>query len=162
MLFSALASAYVVRRGLSDDWVALKLPGVFYSTGVLLILASMSLEIARRSYRARKRDQFRVWWFGGVALAGLFAGTQLYGWKTVVPENMSVSSSPSVGFFFVLTGSFVLFVAGAVLQLIWVGVNTLRRNGVEGTSRQIELASYYWHYLDAVWLCLLVMFYLGS
>jgi cytochrome c oxidase subunit 3 len=162
MLFSALASAYVVRRGLSDDWVPLQLPSLFNVSGILLVLSSVLLEAGRRRYEPGKRDPFRIFWFGGAAVGVLFAVTQVYWWSTVAPANMSVTSSPAMGFFLVLTGSFVLFLAGAVMRLVWVGIDAVRGDQVPRASERIKTAAYYWHYLDGLWLCLLMLFYLGN
>ena len=58
MLLSALSSAYVVRRGLSNDWVPLHLPAAVPASAILLVLSSVAVEIGRRSLGADKHSRF--------------------------------------------------------------------------------------------------------
>ena len=49
MLFTALSSAYIVRAGASSDWVAIAMPRVLLlSTGIILV-SSVTMEVARRN-----------------------------------------------------------------------------------------------------------------
>src|SRR6266550_1629058 len=58
MFFAALTSAFIVRRGLSDDWISTGLPGVLWLNTAVLLASSAVLELARRALRAGKRESF--------------------------------------------------------------------------------------------------------
>ena len=51
MMFAALTSAFVVRRGLSNDWVHLEIPRMLWLNTAVLLLSSAVLESARRRLR---------------------------------------------------------------------------------------------------------------
>src|SRR5882724_11533308 len=51
MLFAAFTSAFIVRRGLSDDWVHLPLPPILWANTAVLFASSIVLELARRALR---------------------------------------------------------------------------------------------------------------
>src|SRR5436309_1224196 len=72
MVFAALTSALVVRRGLGDDWLSMPKPTVLWiNTGVLLA-SSVALEMARRALRSGARNRFNGWWTIGTALGMAF------------------------------------------------------------------------------------------
>ena len=63
MVFAALTSAFVVRRGLTDmnEWVSIhKPPILFWNTGILL-LSSFLLDLSRRALKAGARTRFNLW-----------------------------------------------------------------------------------------------------
>src|SRR3989440_8736077 len=68
MVFAALTSALVVRRGLSDDWASMAKPGILWVNTAVLLASSLALEMARRSLKAGARARFNVWWTAGTAL----------------------------------------------------------------------------------------------
>src|ERR1051325_564112 len=55
MLFTSLSSAYIVRSGAMTDWFPIAVPRVLFGSTTLLLLASVSIEIARRKL---KQDLF--------------------------------------------------------------------------------------------------------
>src|SRR5215831_20909279 len=52
MVFAAFTSAFVVRRGLSDDWATMPKPPILLVNTVVLLLSSILLDQARRSLKA--------------------------------------------------------------------------------------------------------------
>jgi heme/copper-type cytochrome/quinol oxidase subunit 3 len=131
MLFAAFGSAYVVRRGISDDWVSLTLPGVLYASVLPCVAVSMAVEAARRS--ARRRQMFLVC---GALFASIFVALHVYGWRQVG----HLSTSPAAAFFFIIDGAFLLCVIGGAFLIT-------------------RVQSHYWRYLNALWLLLLAFFY---
>src|SRR5262252_6948120 len=80
MFFAALSSAFIVRRGLSNDWVHTEMPVVlWFNTGVLLA-SSVALELARRALKAGKRETFNRCWILGAALGVIFLLGQYAAW----------------------------------------------------------------------------------
>src|SRR5258706_15886801 len=72
MFFAALTSAFIVRRGLSSDWVSTQLPPVIWFSTTALLASSVVLELARRALKAGKRESFNRLWIAGSALGVLF------------------------------------------------------------------------------------------
>src|SRR5436190_11018739 len=65
MFFAALTSAFVVRRGLSEDWIHTQLPGVIWFSTAVLLASSAALEFARRELKAGRRAGFNRLWIVG-------------------------------------------------------------------------------------------------
>src|SRR5579862_4434680 len=72
MVFAALTSAFVVRRGLSDDWASMHKPPILWVNTVVLLLSSFVLDLSRRALKAGNRSRFNLWWTFGTALGILF------------------------------------------------------------------------------------------
>jgi len=159
MLLAALTSAYIVRRGLAGDWMPVQLPAALPSSVLVFILSSLVLEIGRRRFNVHRA--FTGMWFSGAALGVVFIGMQAYTWSQISQSSVSAAGSPAAAFLYVLTGTFVVFVIGAVAALFRAGACAGRGNR-EASSTRLTLAAYYWHYLDAFWIYLLVLFYLRS
>src|SRR5215469_1354500 len=72
MVFAAFTSAFVVRRGLSDDWATMPKPPILLVNTVVLLLSSILLDQARRSLKAGDRSKFNFWWTGATVLGITF------------------------------------------------------------------------------------------
>src|SRR5437667_7954322 len=65
MFFAALTSAFVVRRGLSSDWIHSALPPVIFLSTAVLLASSVILEMARAALKAGRRERFNRLWTAG-------------------------------------------------------------------------------------------------
>ena len=57
MVFAALTSAFVVRRGLSDDWASMHKPPILWVNTVVLLASSVVLDLSRRALKSRQSQQ---------------------------------------------------------------------------------------------------------
>src|SRR5580698_11354319 len=64
MVFAAFTSAFVVRKGLSDDWVSMPKPPILFINTAVLLVSSAAIEAARRALRSGNRSRFNSWWTG--------------------------------------------------------------------------------------------------
>jgi heme/copper-type cytochrome/quinol oxidase subunit 3 len=161
MLMAALTSAYIVRRGLGSDWQPVHLPLVVPGGVLLLVLSSVALEIGRRAHKAYRHRAFVRAWFAGIVLGAVFVLAQVYGWQEISRAGLSMGTSPAAAFLFVITGLFVALVIGTLTLLVSGGLQMLGGNPDTGQPR-VAVARYYWHYLDCLWIYLLILFYLRS
>src|ERR1700724_3183649 len=76
MVFAALTSALVVRRGLSDDWTSMAKPPILWVNTAVLLASSAALEMARRALKAGVRGRVNTWWTMGTGLGLLVLGGQ--------------------------------------------------------------------------------------
>jgi cytochrome c oxidase subunit 3 len=159
MLFLAIISAFVVRRGLGSDWVPLHLPVlVWWNTGVLL-LSSVTLEIGRRALRATGRNATWAWTTFGLGVA--FLAGQVMAWGQLMSRGVSMGATRYGSFFYVLTGlhavHLVAGVAGLLAAALWP------QAGWKDVSRgsAVKVAGVYWHFMDILWLGILLLLVLG-
>jgi cytochrome c oxidase subunit 3 len=159
MVFAALTSALVVRRGLSDDWASMAKPQILWVNTAVLLVSSLMLEIARRALKNGTRARFNVWWTIGAGLGLLFLGGQWLAWQQLKNAGIFVSSNPSSSFFYVLTASHAFHLVGGVIALIYVDVQALLFRLGPAKRTAVDISTVFWHFLDGLWLYLMLLFY---
>jgi cytochrome c oxidase subunit 3 len=160
MFFMALVSAYVVRKGSSSDWTSLSFPRLVWFNTAILLASSLTLEIARRRLIQSDVSAFRTVWSITTALGFVFLGGQLVVWRQLVGQGVFMASNPASSFFYVFTGAHALHIVGGVGALLFVSFRNFDRAKVSRATA-VDLTSYFWHFLDALWVFLAVLLYLG-
>ena len=158
MFFAALTSAFIVRRGLSDDWISTKFPPLLWLNTAVLVASSAVLELARRALKAGKRERFNLFWMGGSALGVVFLLGQYAAWRELSAQGIYLATNPSSSFFYVLTAAHAVHLIGGVVALLYVSVQALRLRLGPGKRTAIDVTAAYWHFLDGLWIYLLILF----
>lgn len=157
MFFAAFTSAMVVRRGLSDDWISTPLPGILWANTAVLLASSAALELGRRKLRTGARAGFNLYWCAGTLLGALFLAGQYAAWQQMNARGVYIATNPSSSFFFLLTVSHAVHLAGGVLALLYVGVQALRLRLGPGRRTAVEVSAIYWHFVDGLWIYLMLL-----
>jgi len=152
MLFAAFTSAMVVRRGMSFDWVSIALPRVLWLNTGILIASSLTLEFARHSLAERAPINFIRWLTATVVLGLGFLAGQLVAWRELAARGVYLATNPSSSFFYVLTATHAVHLAGGVLALGYVVFRAVRM--ARGWQRRtaLDVTAIYWHFMDALWI----------
>jgi cytochrome c oxidase subunit III len=161
MFFMAMASAYIYLRANSNRWVPLHLPWIIWVNTALLLLSSGVMEFARRRLALADVDQFRRLWAVATTLGVLFLIGQLVAWRQFVLAGFYVSTNQASSFFYIFTGLHGLHLLGGICALLYVSFRKFEKAKVS-RSVAAEVASYYWHFMDGLWLFLLALLYLGK
>jgi cytochrome c oxidase subunit III len=163
MTFAALTSALVVRKGGALDWRHFTLPSILYLNTVILFASSVTLEISRRQVaafmgglRSKVANPAR-WLYVTLFLGLLFVVGQYIAWRQLSAQGLYLATNPSSSFFYVLTAAHALHVLGGLGGLVRVihklGQSVLRRSTLDATSR-------YWHFMDVLWVYLLLLLWM--
>jgi cytochrome c oxidase subunit III len=161
MFFMAMASAYIYLRAHSNRWVPLHLPWIVWVNTALLLLSSGAMELARRRLALGDIRQFRKLWFVTTTLGMLFLIGQLVAWRQFVLAGFYVATNQASSFFYIFTGLHGLHLLGGICALLYVAFRKFEKAKVS-RSVAAEVASYYWHFMDALWIFLLALLYLGK
>ena len=161
MFFMALASAFLVRRGTSGDWIPVHLPTVLWLNTLALIASSVTLERARRSLSRLDLSGFRNLWMVTTVLGALFLIGQLVAWRQLVVQGVFMASNPASSFFYIFTAAHGLHLLGGVGALLYVLIRKFDNTRI-ALPTAAEIASYYWHFMDGLWIFLLALLYLGK
>ena len=164
MMFAAFTSALVVRKGSSLDWRHFALPSILYFNTFLLLMSSVTLEVARRRVTAfmgglrQENENPARWLYITLFLGLLFVVGQYIAWHQLSAEGVFLATNPSSSFFYVLTATHALHVLGGLGGIIFVirelNRSALRRNTLVATAR-------YWHYMDVLWIYLLLLLWIN-
>jgi cytochrome c oxidase subunit III len=158
MAFAAFTSAFVVRRGISNDWVALPLPRIVWLNTAVLLFSSLMLELARRSLKSGRRTAFNRYWTAGTVLGALFLLGQAFVWMQLNAAGIFVATNPSSSFFYLLTAAHGLHIFGGLTALVYVDVQALRLRLGPGKRTAVDVSALFWHFVDGLWLYLMVLF----
>jgi len=160
MFFMALASAFIVLRRGSPTWVTVHLPRILWVNTLILLGSSFSLEQARSRLGRADVAGFRRLWSLTTALGFLFVAGQLAAWRQLVAEGMYIASNQASSFFYIFTGAHAVHLLGGVVALLFVTMRNFEKSQIS-ISTAAEITSYYWHFMDGLWVFLLVLLYLG-
>jgi len=160
MMFAGLTSAYIVKRN-QTKWQDFDLPVVFYYSTLVIILSSVSIYLALKSFKAREMGRYKVLMALTATLGVLFAVLQLEGFSYLNSHGIKLlgeGSNSAASFLFVIISLHVLHVFGGVIALLIIFVRSYSRKVKNYNSLPIEIVSTYWHFVDFLWIYLLLFF----
>ena len=161
MVFAAFTSAMVVRSGMGGDWNALALPGVLWFSTAVLLVSSLTIEIAKRRMRAGLGQELRTWLAVTLGLGMAFMVSQVVGWAELSARGIYMASNPSSSFFYLLTAAHAVHIVGGLLALTYAVFRVWRRAVWATQSAAVEATTIYWHFMDGLWVFLLALLSLG-
>jgi cytochrome c oxidase subunit 3 len=164
MFFGGLFGAYFTIRSAAPRWPPEGTPHLttLYAAVLTAILVSSSVTMQFGVWAIRRNDQRRLMlWLVVTLVLGLgFLAGQANEYRTLIGEGMTLSSGVFGSTFFTLTGFHGAHVAGGAAFILIV---LLRARSGQFTARYhdtVEMASYYWHFVDVVWIGLFSTIYL--
>lgn len=162
MFFAALFAMYFTLRAQAPEWPPAGVdldpwpPALFTS---LLVISSGTMQLAVRRIRAGNVAGMRAWIYVTGLLALAFLGGQVREWVTA---DFEISTSAYGSAFYTMTGFHALHVAaGLILMMVVLG--RAAAGAYSGREHAgVEAATYYWHFVDAVWIAMFsTIFLLG-
>jgi len=163
-LFCTLIVVYLtfLRASQSGPTAAvLSLPLVI-STTVCLLSSSVTVHLAERSLQSRSRSGFVRWWSATILLGIVFLASTAYEWNTlIVRHGVTISRNLFGTTYYTLVGFHALHVTlGVIVMLTLLGLTL--RDDVIASGKQVggQLVSWYWHFVDGVWVVVFTVVYL--
>jgi cytochrome c oxidase subunit 3 len=151
MVFVSFTSALIVRRGLSFDWQPTAFPRILWLNAAVLVLSSLTVELARQALHRGSTAKFRRWWWISTALGAAFLGGQVLAWRQLAASGVYLSTNPSSSFLYLLSGAHGVHLVGGVIALLVVAL----RPPVSHVPA--EAIALYWHFMDGLWIYLLMV-----
>lgn len=163
MMFGGFTSAYVVRRA-AGNWLEFKLPDIFFVNTAVILASSVTLHLAYKGFLARKEAQYKGMLLATFALGLIFVVLQYQGWQALNAIGATFTVNPSSSFIYVISGLHAAHVLGGIGALTVALAHayllpykpTLRR------KQRFELVVQYWHFVDLLWVYLVVFFMLNG
>jgi len=153
MFFSGLFAALFTIRAHIGVWppkgteLDVLQAGIFT---LLLVASSFTFQMGVFAIENRRRQVAKYWVYASMVLGTLFLGNQIYEW-THLTTRWYTNSYGSV--FFITTGLHGLHVfIGIVAMVFLLGRLRGRIGGDPGELSAFQGVSYYWHFVDVVWI----------
>lgn len=159
MLFAAFTSAYIVRQA-AGNWLEFRLPDIFYiNTGVIL-LSSAALHGSYLAFKRGKTQAYRVLLVITLILGLAFLALQYQGWQALTEIGVGLTTNPSGSFVYVISGVHAAHILGGIAALVVAIIHAmaLPHKVTKARKLRFELTSIYWHFVDFLWIYLLVFF----
>jgi len=168
-LFLVFIGAYFMRMdtthggiaaGQMRMWVPLDEPGLLWVNTIVLVLASIAIQLAHSHAGATNIAGMRNYFNTAGLLTMLFLFGQAYAWRELYATGQFDVSSPAFSFFVLLTAVHGLHLLGGLV--VWTRTAGRLRRGLERADlievaalrQSIQLCATYWHYLLMIWLVL--------
>jgi len=180
MIFISFSSAYVVRQGLPTldprtnallhDWFPVPLPRLLLLNTIVLLISSVTMELARRQAARRALARFssassvtvaakeEISWLALTVVLGLsFLTGQWMAWRELAAGGFYLGSSPSSSFVYLLTGMHGVHLFGGVVALLAAGVASVLGRRADSQSIAVDVTGWYWHFMAALWIYILCL-----
>jgi cytochrome c oxidase subunit 3 len=159
MLFAALTSAYIVRQA-EGNWMIFDLPNLFYINTAVILVSSFTMQWAYWTAKNDRLEQTKLA-LGITTILGIaFLIGQFLAWGEMIQQDIyfvgSRGSAVSGSFVYVLSGLHGVHIISGVIFLMIVLNSTLRYKVHSRNMTQMEMCTTYWHFLDGLWLYLLL------
>lgn len=176
MFFAGLFAMYfTLRATVPEEWAVqtekLNVTFAAINTTVLLlssVTCQMGVWAAERFQPVRSGSLLNVrgwgmneWMTLTYIMGAFFIGGQVFEYAELVHEGLTISSSPYGSVFYLTTGFHGLHVVGGLIAFLFLlGRSfTSKRFGHHEATTAI-VTSYYWHFVDVVWIALFATIYL--
>ncbi|TDU87058.1 cytochrome c oxidase subunit 3 [Kribbella voronezhensis] len=184
MFFAALFAAYFTIRsvttaaaaaGTESLWEAstamLNVPFASVNTFILVassftcqagVFAAEHGKVGRTGALANIRSWgMREWFILTYLMGAVFIAGQVTEYAKLVHEGVTIASSPYGSVFYLTTGFHGLHVTGGLIAFVFVLARTyMARKFTHEQAVSAIVVSYYWHFVDVVWIALFATIYL--
>jgi cytochrome c oxidase subunit III len=177
MFFAALFAMYFTIRSVSKGdgvtWPHAHLDIPYASVNTLILLLSsvtcqMGVFAAERGQVGRlggvlnmRRWGLREWYVLSLLMGAVFVAGQANEYRTLVEEGTTISSSAYGSVFYLTTGFHALHVTGGLFAFLFMlGRTYAAKRWTHEQATSAIVVSYYWHFVDAVWVGLFFTIYI--
>jgi cytochrome c oxidase subunit III len=155
MMFAGLTSAYVVRRN-QANWVGFEIPFVFWYSTAVIVLSSVTMMLAVRNFKQRMMAKYRSLLTVTFLLGVVFVAMQVVGFFQFIQNGLALGKTNSVDFLYVIVGLHALHVIGGVVALAVMFAKAFSIKVKNYNSVPVEVMATYWHFVDVLWVYLLL------
>jgi cytochrome c oxidase subunit 3 len=165
MFFAALFAMYFTLRAVNPDiWKLetemLNIPFSAANT-TILVLSSVTAQLGVFAAERGDKERLRLWFIITFLMGAVFVGGQAFEYAELVHEGLTLSSSPFGSVFYITTGFHALHVTGGLVAFLFVLARSyVRPKMTQGLATSAVVTSYYWHFVDVVWIGLFATIYL--
>ena len=173
MFFAALFAMYFSLRVQSPlmwehETEKLQVPFALINT-IILVLSSFTAQFGvfaaeRMQPRATGLSPFKwgmvEWFIISYVMGALFVSGQVWEYSNLIAEHVALDSNSYGSAFYITTGFHALHVTGGLIAfLIVIGRTFAAKKFGHAEANSAIVVSYYWHFVDVVWIALFLIIY---
>jgi cytochrome c oxidase subunit 3 len=161
MMFAGLTSAHIVKKG-QANWLEFEMPSFFLASTVVILLSSFTIQMALKKYKEQNANAYRGFMAVTAILGVVFMILQIQGFMALNANSIALigpRSNSAASFLFVIVTLHLLHVLGGVIALIGVSFGSFSAKNKLNNILPVELVSTYWHFVDILWIYLVIFLY---
>ncbi len=166
-LFIGFSFAYVYSR-VQNGQAPVEIPLLFYFNTILLLASSYALVQTKRAYETDQTGRYKLLLWVTLGLSIAFLVAQILAWQQLLAMNIQLTSSNMSSYLYVISAMHFIHVIGGIPFLMYF-IRDARKRLVEPASvlvylsdpdkkRRLTVLSIYWHFLDGLWIYLILFF----
>ena len=165
MFFAALFAMYFTLRAVNPQLWAnetqlLNIPFASINTTVL-VLSSVTCQLGVFAAERGDVKLLRRWFSITFLMGAFFVAGQITEYTNLVREGITLSSSAYGSAFYLTTGFHGMHVTGGLIAFLFVLATTyVSKRFTHDQATRAVVVSYYWHFVDVVWIALFFMIYI--
>ncbi len=155
MMFAGLTSAYIVKRN-QANWLSFELPIAFWYSTAAILASSVTIWMAVKKFKSREMPAYRRLTTATFVLGLLFLGLQVAGFVTLAGHGLPMQKNVAVSFLYVIVGLHAAHVLGGLVALMVMFFKAYSKSVRNYNPVSVEVMATYWHFVDFLWLYLLI------
>jgi cytochrome c oxidase subunit III len=166
-LFIAFCGSYIYTR-LQMKLQPVSVPILFYVNSIALIASSYTLIMAKQAYKNDDTLFYKKMLAWTLGLSIVFMIAQYFAWQQLFANNIAINSTVLGSYLYLISGVHFAHVGAGIPFLayfFWVAhtkmkepISVLLYFSDKQKERALKLLNMYWHYLDILWICLVIFF----
>lgn len=157
MMFAGLTSAFIVKSN-QTNWISIDIPLLFWLSTAVILVSSLTIHWSVRSFKLREMRKYRLLVAVTLILGLAFIALQWMGFQDLWRQNITFRGSGAGQFLYVIFGLHAIHVLGGVIALLVIYIRAFMSRMKIYSSISLEVAAAYWHFVDLLWIYLLVFF----
>ena len=161
-LFTIFVTAYLFYIGKSATGPypkeVLDLPIV---ATICVLSSSLTVALAAGAFRRGDSGKFQLWWLVTIVLATAFLGSTALEWRRLIfTDHLTIATNLFGTTFYSLVGLHASRVIVGLILLVLVFILSLRRHVTRAHFEHVEMLSWYWHFVDGIWVIVFTVVYI--
>ncbi len=170
-LFLSLSAAFVYTR-VQSQLPPIELPFIFFVNTLILLGSSYTMYLAKQAYQKDNTRNYQLALIATIVLSLIFMVAQYFGWRELFSEEIYIHTDNSAGYLYVISGlHFAHVIAGLPFLTAFLyqaykkmrePVSVLVYFSDPEKRLKLRLLTIYWHFLDALWIYLVLFFMINQ
>ncbi len=166
MFFAGLFAMYFTSRAngiATGDWeVQTANLNVLYGTIITVLLITSSITSQFGVFAAERGDVYglRKWFTITILLGVIFLGLVAFEWYEMIHHGVTIQSSVYGSVFYIITGFHMAHVTAGIIAFIVVILRVSKSKFTPAQATAAMVTSYYWHFVDVIWVGVFITLYL--
>jgi cytochrome c oxidase subunit 3 len=127
---------------------------------ICLLSSSLTIVLAEHAFKRANAGGFRLWWSGTIVLGAIFLALTAAEWRHLITgPGLTISANLFGTAFYSLVGLHASHVIVGLTILALALILFLRGHVRPEHGERLKLISWYWHFVDAVWVVVFMVVY---